>query len=118
MDSFFEDGVIECRCGCGFIVKRPALEARLYVAQLHAGFPFKINSWCRCFNHNVAVGGKDDSEHRTGEAVDITAENSGERFRILKGLLLAGFKRVGVYNGYFHAGIKASKSQEVVWLSL
>jgi hypothetical protein len=80
-----------------------------------AEVPFKINSGYRCLRHNKAVGGKPRSAHLSGEAVDIAADDSYYRFRIIRGLLIAGFKRIGIAHTFIHADVDGDKGQQLIW---
>lgn len=92
------------------------------MAEEFAGFAFIFNSACRCRKHNKAVGGKDDSSHvpdTNGQcnAVDIQAKTSGDKFRIVHALLLAGFTRIGVGKTFIHADVAGQPfPQKVFWL--
>jgi uncharacterized protein YcbK (DUF882 family) len=37
--------------------------------------PVHVNSWCRCPQHNAAVGGSSNSYHMAGWAVDISVRD-------------------------------------------
>lgn len=80
---------------------------RLDYARLLAGVPFTITSGFRTPEENAAAGGSPNSAHLRGLAVDLRAKDSTTRFKIIKGLLLAGFDRIVVYasTGHVHADI-------------
>ena len=58
---------IKCNCGCGFNEVSPAILDVVQEARTHFGKPAHINSGnhcaCRCFKHNIKVGGSDTSKH-------------------------------------------------------
>ena len=81
-----------------------------------AQIPFKINSAYRTPEHNAKIGGKPNSSHLKGLAVDISATDSRQRFTILKALIDTGFNRIGVAKTFIHVDDDKSKSPEVVWL--
>jgi len=95
----------------------PAFLARLDEAREIAGVPFVITSGYRCRRHNAEIGGVDDSAHTWGVAADIAAASSERRYHILRGLILAGFRRIGVsFDGkYIHADTDEDKPQDVMW---
>ncbi|MDI6796112.1 MAG: D-Ala-D-Ala carboxypeptidase family metallohydrolase [Desulfatibacillaceae bacterium] len=106
-----------CKCGKCQNFIRPELVAVLDRARDLAGVPFAINSGFRCPAHNAAVGGAPASSHLKGLAADIaTGSNFERRFRILYGLLGAGFDRIGIATGFIHADIDPDKAKSVVWL--
>ena len=81
-----------------------------------AGIPFKINSAYRTPEHNAKIGGKPNSSHLKGLAVDISVTNSRQRFIILKALLDTGFNRIGIAKSFIHVDDDKSKDSQVVWL--
>jgi len=81
----------------------------LFITQLErareiAGVPFVITSGYRCLVHNSAVGSS-SMNHVSGKAADIKATDGPSRGKILKGLYLAGFRRIGISfkGGFIHA---------------
>ena len=56
-----------CRCGCGFDELNPVLKKWVESNDLVS----YVNSACRCSAHNKAVGGVVNSDHLTGNAVDL-----------------------------------------------
>ena len=74
-----------------------------------------INSGYRTPEHNKSAGGKPDSSHLKGLAVDIACNNSTDRF-LLEGILReVGFKRIGMGSTFIHVDIDKDKSQNVLW---
>jgi len=67
-----------------------------------AGVPFKINSGYRCEKHNKEVGST-SRNHTSGNAADIACTDGPTRFKIVRGLIAAGFKRIGVAKTFIHA---------------
>lgn len=83
---------------------QPSTLSKLSKARQLAGVPFVITSAFRCETHNRNVGGKPNSAHLRGYAVDIKIQNSSVAMKMLKAFLAAGFNRVG-YNSrtkFFH----------------
>lgn len=93
----------------------PELVDRLDRARELAGVPFVITSGLRTKEQNAAVGGKPNSAHLYGLAVDLRAANSYFRFKIVQGLLFAGFNRIVVYrsDGHVHADVSLTLPQNV-----
>jgi len=48
------------------------------------GKPIKVNSGFRSWSVNNAVGGKIHSQHRTGEAADISCKDNKKLFELIK----------------------------------
>lgn len=80
-----------------------------------AGIPFKINSGYRTIEHNEKVGGKPNSSHIVGKAVDIAIRNSRERWLILEALIDVGFNRIGLAKTFIHVDSDDYKDANVVW---
>ena len=87
----------------------------LDLARGHAQVPFKINSSIRCQKHNLAVGGSKLSSHLVGLAIDIACPDSYHRSRILHGLNVAGFNRIGIGKNFIHADKDEDKPCELCW---
>jgi zinc D-Ala-D-Ala carboxypeptidase len=80
-----------------------------------AGIPFVINSAFRTEEHNKKVGGKPNSSHLKGLAVDIKATNSRTRFLVLNALIAAGFNRIGIADTFIHVDFDLTKDKDVIW---
>ena len=91
-------------------------QGKIDYAREVSGVPFVINSGFRCKKHNKAVGGKFTSSHMLGVACDINAVDSRRRFRIVEGLLAAGFKRIGIGKDFVHVDDDIEKDQNVIWV--
>ena len=89
---------------------------RLDTARHAAGVPFVITSAYRSKEWELAKKRTGDGAHPTGEAVDIKTPDLASRYKILFGLIKAGFNRIGIANGYIHADDCPRKAKEVVWL--
>lgn len=113
--NYFEMYELSCNCGCGRYNITPKLINMLNEARELAGLPFIINSGCRCNQHNLEIGGRPNSAHLRGFAVDIKADLSQQRYVILSSLLAVGFTRVGVYKTFIHADCDPVLPQRVMW---
>lgn len=113
--KYFNLKEFDCKCGCGKNNISLDLVSLLNDARKLSGIPFKINSGCRCESHNKIIGGKKDSSHLSGFAVDISCNNSRDRFLIEKSLLDVGFNRIGEGETFIHVDIDFSKSAKVKW---
>ena len=113
----------EFRCPCGRAEcpyrdgAQISLSLVLKLEEVRAfyGRPIIINSALRCPEHNRKVGGKPNSAHLKGLAVDIRCTTSGERAKLL-GLLLPRFRRIGIAKTFIHVDIDIEKPQDVVWI--
>lgn len=91
-----------------FLIK---LDRAREVAQI----PFKINSAYRTPEHNAKIGGKPNSSHLKGLAVDISVTDSRSRFIVLNALISVGFNRIGIADTFIHVDLDRDKSQQVIW---
>lgn len=115
--QFFTPEEFSCGCGCGagFNDMNTDTLAMLDEARLVSAVPYQLNSAYRCEDHNYRVGGRDNSAHTRGYAVDIEAEGSGDKYAIVRGLIVAGFNRIGVYADFIHADNDPEKPGQVMW---
>lgn len=93
----FKLSEFECKCGCGKNNINNSLLLKLETARKIANFPFIITSGSRCYVHNNNVGGLPNSQHIKGNAVDIKYITDKQLFRLIRGLIKAGFKRILIY---------------------
>jgi hypothetical protein len=84
-------------------------------AREEAGIKFPITSGLRTHEENIKAGGVYNSAHLKGEAVDILCENNTQRFYILKGAILAGFKRIEIAEKHIHLDIDKTKPQDIIF---
>lgn len=81
-----------------------------------AGIPFRINSGFRTPLHNKLVGGKHDSSHLKGLAVDIVSPDSSAMALIIITAVQHGIKRIGIGKTFVHLDIDASLPTPRIWL--
>lgn len=114
--KFFTQEEFDCKCGCGATAEKELIH-KLDFSRFVAGVPFIITSGMRCLNHNRNIGSKDTSSHVKGLACDIRFTNSREKFRIIKGLMQAGFNRIGINEDkkFIHVDIDKDKSKDVLF---
>lgn len=72
----FSSEEFTCKCGCGYDDIDLGLVNHLQDARVHFGKKIKINSGCRCLEHNRKQGSKDTSQHVKGRAADIVVEDT------------------------------------------
>lgn len=121
--SYFDptiDTMLKCPC-CGLENMNPDTARKFDQAREIAGVAFTVNSACRCYLHNAKVSKLELSAHKCSKtefcyAIDIGVLDTHTRFRVLKGLIKAGFKRIGIAKSFIHADDDPDKPQEVCWM--
>jgi hypothetical protein len=82
------------------------------------GRPLLVTSGLRCPFWNTHERGEKDSEHLTGEAVDLQAGTSPERWSLLAANFAHAvplFARIGIGRTFLHFGVSATLAPNVVW---
>ena len=87
---------------------------RLDVSRYHSGVPYIVNSAFRTVEHEKSKGRDGTSSHTKGMAVDLKASNARIKYKIVIGLLKAGFTRIFVYDWGIHVDCDPDKDQEVL----
>jgi hypothetical protein len=85
-------------------------------ARTIADVPFIITSGLRTVESNKKTGGVPDSAHLKGLAVDLACSDSFNRYKIIYGLFVGGFKRIGIAKDHIHADIDETKDQFLIFL--
>jgi zinc D-Ala-D-Ala carboxypeptidase len=111
----FDRSEFACPC-CGVERMQADYMNKIDIARDHARVPFVVNSGYRCLKHNTEVGGTKNSSHMEGYAGDVKAQNNHHRYRIVRGLIIAGFTRILIYQTFIHADIDPNKPQEILVL--
>lgn len=90
--------------------------AMLDRARSIAGVAFLITNGFRTPDQNAALlESVKDSAHLTGNAVDLSCNDSQIRFKMLTGLIHAGFARIGIYEEHIHVDNSPSLPPNVCW---
>lgn len=93
----------------------PQLVRMLDRARGLAHIPFHITSGFRTGAQNLDAGGVHDSAHLRGYAVDLACFDARARMRMVSALIIAGFRRVGLYTHHVHADCDPELPQDVLW---
>jgi len=89
---------------------------KIKYAREKADIQFIVNSACRCEEHNAAVGGRPTSDHLTGQGMDIIAETSFARWRIIHSAIAAGIRRIGIGRTFVHLGDNLNNPSPRMWI--
>jgi len=93
----------------------PKLVSTLDLIREDAGIPFIIESGKRTLEENKIAGGATNSAHLTGEAVDIRAITSANRYKIVTSAIKHGINRIGIGANYVHLDISKTLPQNMIW---
>ena len=113
--KYFKESEFECDGVNCFQEMDSNLLVMLEEARNISETPFNITSSFRTEEHNEKIGGKMNSSHLRGCAVDIACDNSSKRLVILDALIIAGFTRIGIAKTFIHCDNDMSLPQEVLW---
>lgn len=83
-----------------------------------SGVPMTINSDYRTKKKNKEVGGKPDSAHLYGYAVDVDCSNGVARSLLIRAALDVGITRIGIGSTFLHFDIAEryiTKPANVIW---
>ena len=92
---------------------QPQLVDMLDKAREFAGVPFLITCGYRSPEHNAEIGGAPNSAHTRVLAVDLRCADSWTRFRMVRGLIFAGFNRIETAPAHVHADVDQTLPQNV-----
>jgi zinc D-Ala-D-Ala carboxypeptidase len=96
----------------------PEFVALLDWARGRAKIPFVITRGAVTPEQNKKDGGVENSAHLRGLAVDLHLEDGAHRFKMVQALVIAGFKRIGVYDKHVHVDADPTLPQEVMWVGV
>ena len=114
--NYFPKSELVCKCGCGLYNFSPFLLKVINETRKRLGRVLIARSGCRCEAWNTHEGGEEESDHLTGEGVDLKAIHSHTRYIIISTALEMGITRLGTrYKTFIHLGISSHNPQEVIW---
>ena len=109
----FDPSEFTCRCGCGRNGINPDFVSLLDFTREILGSPIVISSGYRCPEYDKAVGGK--GNHPTGLAADLAIPDNEYRFWLVKALLAAGFRRIGIGERFIHVDATRGRPSPRIW---
>jgi uncharacterized protein YcbK (DUF882 family) len=106
-----------CKCGCGLNNIDKEIAAAHELIDAMYGEKTKLTSGCRCPKHNANSGGKQNSSHLKGKAIDLKPEKPTvfNLCRLAYQIGRAGVRRVGFNDKslFFHIDNDRDKVQDV-----
>jgi len=113
----FDREEFACKCGCGADHIELQLVEKIQMIRNALGVPLQIRSGVRCAKRNAAVGGKENSAHLRGLAVDVFVPTSNFRYLFLRQAIKI-FRRIEVPSGqWVHVDQDESLPQDVCFTS-
>jgi len=110
--AYFSDKELACK-HCGEVKLNPIFDSKLLQLRVNVNEPMKVNSCCRCSEHNKKVGGAsksfhllDDSGFKTNGtcAIDIPRGKASFNIKLLLEAWNLGM-RIGVHPQFFHLDV-------------
>lgn len=113
---------LACRC-CGEYGMTAEAEASIEATRVEFGYCMIINSAYRCKKHNAKVGGRPDSAHTKGLAIDVSIlgpngiPDNYKRGQLIAAAIKCGVKGIGIYASFIHLDwMKRAGGPLVMWL--
>ena len=113
--AYFSDKELGCK-HCGIVKLNPIFDSKLLQLRNNMNEPMRVNSCCRCSEHNKKVGGArrsfhlyDDTGFPTGGTCAIDIKRSVYNSYNIKLVLEAwelGFS-IGVHPSFFHLDVRS-----------
>ena len=98
----FSSKELECPC-CGLFNMPKRTQDRLEAARLIYNKAITVESACRCKKENLRVGGKENSAHLPGYAIDPSKpSDAGDLMALDDAFMAAGFHRKGIGGNQLH----------------
>lgn len=117
LSPHFHAWEFECSCGCGYGTKPGDVSEKLLAAledlREILDAPIHINSGCRCPDHNRRIGGKRNSQHLRGTAVDIRTDDIPPGQVALAARTIDAFIHGGIgrYDTFVHLDVRGYRAR-------
>jgi uncharacterized protein YcbK (DUF882 family) len=121
LSEYFWSSEFKCKCqrwNCDALqLPEPTLVNLLDDLRNRVGRPILISSGIRCAYWNAKQGGKSESAHLEGKAVDMSAVTSREKYELLKAIYkeTVFFTRLGIASTFIHVDVSTTLAQSVCW---
>lgn len=94
----------------GLIILYSKLLFALGKTRLHYDDSIHVNSWTRCWEWNNHEGGKDDSYHMNGHAIDITGDDLDRLERCARKFFVFVLR----YDTFLHCSVQGKRPKVVM----
>lgn len=111
---YFDEWEFSCPC-CGLTPMQNTTIVMFTRARHLSCIAYNVNSGFRCRSYNTLKKNSPTTSHLKGFAGDIECLNDSDRALILCGLILAGFRRIGIGKDFIHADNDPNKPN-AFWL--
>lgn len=119
LSAHFDTSEFACGCGCGFGLGPADVDSELVFLlediRRDCGRPLRINSGCRCKDHNDAVGGVPNSAHLRGTAADISVEGGEDKYNVLGAAFKNHAYGIGVSGTFVHVDMDELVKRPSAW---
>lgn len=116
VSKYFKESEFSCPCCNACELDKDFLK-KLNIARGCAEAPFKINSGFRCASHNASLPqSSPNSSHLSGHAADISTPDPETRYKVLYGLIVASFTRIGIGKTFIHVDDDPTKTHSLIWM--
>ena len=88
---------------------------KLDIARQIAKIPFIATSGFRSQIWEQEQGRDGTSSHTKGLAIDLKAQDSINRYKLINSLLSVGLNRIGIGKNFIHVDIDKDKPSNVIW---
>jgi len=96
--DYFTQAELQCHCSypeCDGGEMSPAFMVRVIDLRKFLDFPFPVSSGFRCARHNTDVGGRSNSLHLLGQAIDIGIDRD-RAYQLVADAKNFGMRGIGV----------------------
>ena len=88
---------------------------KLDIARMVAKIPFIPTSGFRSEIWEQEQGRDGTSSHTKGLAIDLKAQDSLTRYKIINSLISVGLNRIGIGKNFIHVDMDKDKASNVIW---
>lgn len=112
---FTQSDFDQCTPSCMLEDMNPTFMELLDSARHIAKIPFIPTSGFRSEIWEREQGRDGTSSHTKGLAIDLKADNSVTRFKIINALISIGLNRIGIGKNFIHVDMDKDKPSKVIW---